>query len=82
MLHNIQNGSLQGDAIRERAEIIFEKTMAKNGEKKTLFSSFYEATNTLKQQQKMTLQENYRPISLMDTDAKPSTNISQPNLAT
>lgn len=58
--------------------------MAKNGEKKTLFSSFYEATNTLKQQQqqKMTLQENYRPISLTDTDAKPSTNISQPNLAT
>ena len=83
MLHYIQNGSLQGDAIRERAEIIFEKTMAKNGEEKTLFSSFYEATNTLKQQQqKMTLQENYRPVSLMDTDVKPSTNISQPNLAT
>ena len=82
MLQYTQNGSLQGDVERERAEIIFEETMAKKGEKKTLFSSFYEVTNTLKQQQKETSQENYRPISLMDTDVKPSTDTRQPNLAT
>jgi len=82
VLQYTQNGSLHGDVERERAEIIFEETTAKKGEMKTLFSSFYEATNTLKQQRKETSQENYRPISLMDTDAKPSTGTSQPNLAT
>ena len=51
MLQYTQNGSLQGDVERERAEIIFEETRAKKGEKKTLSSSFYEATNTLKQQE-------------------------------
>ena len=45
----MHNGSLKGDVKEKRAEIIFEEITAKIEEKKSLFSSFYEASNSLKQ---------------------------------
>ena len=58
--------------FREELTLILLKLFQKLAEGRTLPSSFYEATITLipKPDKDIPKKENYRPISLMNTDAK------------
>ena len=58
--------------LREERTLILVKLFQKTVEEGTLPSSFYEATITLipKSDKDTTKKENYRPISLMNIDAK------------
>ena len=58
--------------FRDKLMPILLKLFEKTAEKGTLFNSFYEATITLipKADKGATMKENYRPISLMNIDAK------------
>ena len=64
----------QVNSIKHREELtsIFLKLFQKSAEEGTLPNSFYKATITLipKPDKDTTKQENYRPISLMNIDAK------------
>ena len=60
--------------FREDLTLILLKLFQKTAERETLPNSFYEATITLtpKPDKDVTKKENYRPISLMNIDAKSS----------
>ena len=60
--------------FREELMPFLVKLFQKTADKETLPNSFYEATITLipKPDKDNTKTENYRPISLMNTDAKSS----------
>ena len=72
--------------IYRRANAYPSKTLSKRvpAEKGTLSNSFYEATITLmlKSDKDNTKIENYKPISLMNTDVKIFNKIFANNLAT
>ena len=58
--------------FREKLTLILLKLLQKIAERETLPNLFYEATLTLipKPEKDIIIKENYRPISLMNTDAK------------
>ena len=57
---------------KEELTPILLKLLQKSEEKRTLPKSFYKATSTLipKSNKDITKKENYRPVSLMNIDAK------------
>lgn len=66
--------------FKEELKIIFLKLFQKLAEESILPSSFYEATITLiPKSDKEPQKENYRPISLINIDAKSSTKYYKPN---